>query len=183
MTRGRIEVICGGMFGGKSSELVRRLSRAQIARKKVQAFKHSSDDRYHQTHIGCHTGSTHEAIPVNTVADIEAMSEGFDVVGIDEVQFFDTCLVGLCERMANRGVRVILAGLDLDSDAHPFGPMPHLMAIAEEVTKLHAVCVVCGEEASRSFYKGRKDHQVEVGASQYEARCRNCSHPPMPQAL
>ena len=170
--RGRIEVITGGMYAGKSEELVRRLRRAWFARKKIIAFKHFSDKRYHETHIGCHTGETFEAHPVSTIEAIASQAVGYDVVGIDEVQFFDESIVGLCEHLANSGVRVIVAGLDQDSLARAFGPIPPLMAIAEDVTKLHAVCVVCGEEASRSFHKGLKEHQVEVGAKQYEARCR-----------
>jgi len=162
------------MFGGKSVELVRRLSRACIAQKKVKAFKHASDDRYHKTHIGCHTGATFEAHPLKLVENIEHHAQDYEVVGIDEAQFFGTELGPLCERLANQGKRVIVAGLDLDSQGNPFGPIPHLLAIADDVVKLHAVCVVCGEEATRSYHKGNKEHQVEVGASQYEARCRKC---------
>lgn len=172
---GRIEVITGSMYCGKSEELVRRLRRATIARKRVVAIKHSSDDRYHQTHIGCHTGATFEATPLKTTEEIALyLDREVDVVGIDEGQFFEPGLLDLCEILATRGVRVIVAGLDQDSRGKPFGPIPSLMAVAEEVTKLHAVCVVCGEEASRSYHKGDKKHQVEVGASQYEARCRKC---------
>jgi thymidine kinase len=174
MSKGRIEVITGGMFSGKSEELVRRLRRARIAQKQVLAVKHSSDDRYHRTHIGSHTGLTFEAVTAENVAELHAVAPDVDVLGIDEAQFFHPGLVELCESLANQGVRVIVAGLDQDSHGQPFGPIPSLMAVAEEVTKLHAVCVVCGEEASRSYHKGNKTHQVEVGASQYEARCRKC---------
>ena len=174
MSRGRVEVVTGSMFCGKSEELVRRLRRAKIAKKRVRAFKHASDDRYHKTHIGCHTGTTFEAYPMSTVAAIEVSAEGFDVIGIDEAQFFEPGLAAMCERLANKGVRVIVAGLDQDSKGKPFGPIPELMSVAEDVTKLHAVCVVCGEDASRSYYKGMKEHQVEVGVSKYEARCRTC---------
>lgn len=175
MSKGRIEVIAGGMFSGKSEELVRRLRRATIARKRVVAIKHSSDDRYHQAHIGCHTGVTFEATPLKTVEEIALyLDRDIDVVGIDEGQFFEPGLAELCESLANRGVRVLVAGLDQDSSGKPFGPIPSLMAVAEEVTKLHAVCLVCGEEASRSYHKAGKTEQVEVGASQYEARCRMC---------
>ena len=159
---------------GKSEELVRRLRRAIIAKKVVRAIKHASDDRYHQTHIGSHAGLTFEAVPLSTVAEMGFVVRGIQVLGIDEAQFFQPGLVEFCEEMANLGMRVIVAGLDQDSNGKPFGPIPHLMSIAEEVTKLHAVCVVCGEEASRSYHKGQKEHQVEVGASQYEARCRGC---------
>lgn len=175
VSKGRIEVITGSMFCGKSEELVRRLRRAIIARKKVVGIKHSSDDRYHQTHIGCHTGVTFEAVALGTVEDIsQYLKPDVEVVGIDEGQFFDPGLADLCESLANRGVRVIVAGLDQDSDGRPFSPIPSLMAVAEDVTKLHAVCIVCGDEASRSYHKGSKTHQVEVGAGQYEARCRGC---------
>ena len=174
MSRGRIEVITGGMYSGKSEELVRRLRRAEIAHKRVRAIKHASDDRYHQTSIGSHTGVLFEAVPLSSVAEMGFVVKGIQVLGIDEAQFFDPGLVDFCDEMANLGLRVIVAGLDQDSSGKPFGPIPHLMAIAEEVTKLHAVCVICGEEASRSYHKGGKTEQVEVGASQYEARCRTC---------
>jgi len=177
MHRGRIEVITGGMFSGKSEELVRRLRRATFARKKVRAFKHSSDDRYHDTHIGCHSGIQFDALPKDTAFEILAASEGADVVGIDEAQFFHPGLVEVCEKLANTGKRVVVAGLDLDSEGHPFGPMPHLMAIAEDVDKLHAVCMVCGERACRSQHKAGKTELVEVGAAAYEARCRGCWTP------
>lgn len=172
--RGRLEVITGSMYSGKSEELVRRLRRALIAKKRVKAFKHASDDRYHKTHIGCHTGATFEAHPLKTVEAIEAAAADYEVIGIDEGQFFVPGLTDLCERLANQGKRVIVAGLDQDSHGKPFGPIPELMATAEDVTKLHAICVICGEEASRSYHKGLKEHQIEVGASQYEARCRAC---------
>jgi len=171
---GRIEVICGSMFSGKSEELVRRLRRARIARKAVLAIKHAADDRYHPEKIGCHTGETFEARPYKTVAGIEKAARGVEVLGIDEAQFFGADLIPFCEQWAGAGVRVIVAGLDMDSEGKPFGPIPHLMAIAESVTKLHAICVTCGEEASFSFHKGKKEGQVEVGADQYEARCRTC---------
>ena len=172
MPRGRIEVITGGMFGGKTGELVRRLRNATYAKKVVMAFKHASDDRYDDVKIGSHDGMKFDAIPKNTAAEIlEAVADA-DVVGIDEGQFFHPGLVEACEAMANAGKRVIVAGLDLDSMAIPFGPMPHLMAIAEVVIKLHAVCMVCGEPACRTQHKAGKTEQVEVGADAYEARCR-----------
>jgi len=171
---GRIEVITGCMFSGKSEELVRRLRRAQIARKRVLAIKHSSDDRYDVTDIGCHTGDKFKAVTAADVPELAALIQDVDVVGIDEGQFFHPGLVELCEELANNGVRVIVAGLDQDSNAEPFGPIPALMVIAEDVTKLTAVCVQCGAPATRSYHKGRKTDQVEVGANQYEARCRHC---------
>jgi len=172
--RGRIEVITGCMFSGKSEELVRLLRRAKIAQKAVKAFKHASDDRYHTAQIGCHTGVTFDAHPLKTIAAIERNARGFEVIGIDEAQFFGLDLVDFCERWANLGVRVIVAGLDLDSSGKPFGPIPGLMAIAETVAKLHAVCIQCGEPANRSYHLTGKVQQIEVGASQYEARCRGC---------
>jgi len=179
MSRGRIEVITGCMFSGKSSELVRRLRRAQIARRGVVVVKHASDDRYDARAICSHNGSKLEAVPAQTVQDIERAVRatlGCEVVGIDEAQFYGDELVILCEELANNGdgVRVIVAGLEQDSDAKPFGPIPALMVVAEEVTKLSAVCVVCGEPATRSYHKAGKAEQVEVGAAQYEARCRHC---------
>ncbi len=174
MPHGRIEVITGCMFSGKSEELVRRLRRAVIAKKSVRAFKHASDDRYDPTDIGCHTSVTFEARPVPSTLELIAAWSGADVVGIDEAQFFGESLGPLCEALANNGVVVIVAGLDLDSDGNPFGVIPYLMAIAETVTKLHAICMVCGEDASRSYHKGGKTEVVEVGADAYEARCRGC---------
>ena len=180
MYRGRIEVITGCMFSGKTEELVRLLRRARIAQKTVKAFKHASDDRYHTAKIGGHPGAdgnpgvTFDAHPLKTIAAIERNARGHDVIGIDEAQFFGLDLVDFCERWANLGVRVIVAGLDLDSSGKPFGPIPGLMAIAETVTKLHAVCIQCGEPANRSYHLAGKVEQIEVGASQYEARCRGC---------
>jgi thymidine kinase len=174
MPKGRIEVITGPMFSGKSEELVRRLRRAKIARKSVRAFKHASDDRYDAVKIGCHNGVTFDATPLSTVDELREATRGLEVVGIDEGQFFQPGLVELCEELANNGVRVIIAGLDQDSDANPFGPIPELMVLAEEVIKLTAVCVVCGEPATRSYHKAGKAQQVEVGAVAYEARCRAC---------
>jgi len=180
MSNGRIEVIAGGMFGGKSTELVRRLICAQIARKKVVAFKHAADDRYDAVQIGCHNGLRFQATPVSTSAEIMALVKAdpeIRVVGIDEGQFFDDDLPEVCENMANAGIRVIVAALDNDSKGKPFGPIPYLMALAEDVDKLKAVCMVCGEPACRSQHKAGKAAQVEVGADAYEARCRSCWTP------
>lgn len=180
MKSGLIEVISGCMFSGKSEELVRRLRRATIGRKKVIAFKPHIDNRYHPSKIGSHIGTLFEAIPISNSQQIPGFLDGHEVVGIDEVQFLDEGIVDLCETLANRGVRVIAAGLDLDSDNKPFGAiLPTLMCLAERVTKLDAVCVVCGDEpATRSFYKGKKMTQVAVGADEYEARCRGCHQLP-----
>jgi len=180
--RGRIELICGSMFSGKTEEMIRRLRRAVIARQQVQAFKPAIDSRYHLEKVTSHNGLHFEAQPVARAADIlEAVAHDTDVVGIDEVQFFDDGIVAVCESLAEQGKRVICAGLDMDFRGLPFGAMPQLLARAEDVHKLHAICVVCGEEASRTqrLIGGRPasfdDPVVLVGAAEvYEARCRQC---------
>lgn len=179
-THGSIEVICGSMFSGKTDELIRRLVRATIARQKVQVFKPAIDIRYAVEKVASHAGSTFDAIPVEKAAEIRArMDADTTVVGIDEAQFFDAEVVSVAKGLAARGVRVIVAGLDTDFRGEPFGSMPVLMAEAENVSKLHAICMVCGEEASRTqrLVNGspaRYDEPVViVGASElYEARCR-----------
>ena len=178
---GCIEVICGSMFCGKSEELIRRVRRAIIAKQKVKVFKPSIDDRYGIQNVTSHTGQTVEAVPVKSSQDIlELANGGTTVVAIDEAQFFDAGIVNVVQELADTyNIRVILAGLDLDFRGEPFGPMPHLMSIAEKVTKLHAICVVCGEPASRTQRlvnsKPAKydDPIILVGAQEsYEARCR-----------
>ena len=179
---GHIELICGSMFSGKTEELIRRLRRAVIARQKVQVFKPAIDDRYHVERVTSHNGLDFEAQPVATASDVHAvLAPDTTVVAIDEVQFFDAGIVALCEALADEGLRVICAGLDTDFRGVPFGPMPDLLARAEQVDKLHAICVVCGEEASRTqrLIEGRPaafdDPVVLVGAAEvYEARCRQC---------
>jgi thymidine kinase len=170
------------MFSGKTEELIRRLRRAVIAKQKVQVFKPAIDSRYHTERVTSHNGIDFEARPVASAKDIESMLDpDTTVVAIDEVQFFDIAVVDVCDALAENGKRVICAGLDMDFRGVPFGPIPQLMARAEEVRKLHAICVVCGSEASRTqrlidgepaaFY----DPIVLVGASEvYEARCRQC---------
>jgi thymidine kinase len=180
--RGRIELICGSMFSGKTEELIRRLRRALIAKQKVQVFKPVIDDRYHVQRVTSHTGVDFAAQPVATAANLLAeLAPETTVVAIDEVQFFDDDIVAVCEQLADEGRRVICAGLDTDFRGIPFGAMPALMARAEEVDKLHAICVLCGEEASRTqrLINGRPaaidDPVVMVGAAEvYEARCRQC---------
>jgi thymidine kinase len=180
--RGRIELICGSMFSGKTEEMIRRLRRAVIARQEVQAFKPAIDQRYHVEKVTSHNGLHFEAQPVSVARDIlERITPETDVVAIDEVQFFDEDIVEVCEALAQDGKRVICAGLDMDFRGVPFGPIPALMARAEEVDKLHAICVVCGREASRTqrLIEGHPaafdDPVVLVGASEvYEARCRQC---------
>lgn len=179
---GWIEVICGSMFSGKTEELIRRIRRAQIARQKVQVFKHSLDARYAEREVASHNGMLWEAIPVENTAQLRAMIEPeTTVVAIDEGQFFDDDLLDLCNDLAGKGVRVVVAGLDMDFRGQPFGPMPQLMAEAEQVDKLHAICVVCGGPASRTqrLINGRPaaydDPVIMVGANEvYEARCRGC---------
>ena len=177
---GWIEVVCGSMFSGKTEELIRRLRRAQIARQKIQVFKPIIDNRYAQEAIASHNGLQIKAQPV---VDSEALRERVDpdatVIAVDEVQFFDQDLVHVCDELAEQGKRVICAGLDTDFRGEPFGPIPELMAIAEQVDKLHAICVVCGNPASRTqrLIEGEPacydDPVVLVGASEvYEARCR-----------
>lgn len=180
--RGRIELICGSMFSGKTEELIRRLRRAVIAKQQVQVFKPVIDTRYHSQRLTSHNGIDFEAQPVASANDIlDVIAPQTTVVAIDEVQFFEPDVVQLCETLAEQGKRVICAGLDMDFRGVPFGPMPDLMARAEEVEKLHAICVVCGEEASRTqrLIEGQPaafdDPVVLVGAAEvYEARCRQC---------
>ncbi|MEJ5309028.1 MAG: thymidine kinase [Anaerolineae bacterium] len=184
---GWIEVICGSMFSGKTEELIRRLRRAQIARQKIQVFKPSIDLRYTDKAIASHNGLQENAIPVNDSAELLAhLDETADVIAIDEVQFFDAAIVDVCNMLANQGKRVICAGLDMDFRGVPFGPIPQLLAIAERVEKLQAICVVCGAAASRTqrLIAGQPayidDPVVLVGASEvYEARCR--AHHQTPQ--
>jgi len=177
---GLVEVICGSMFCGKTDELIRRLRRATIARQKVQVFKPAIDDRYEKIKVTSHAGSVFDATPVASAADIYARTDAdTTVVGIDEAQFFDDKIVDVVSKLAERGVRVIVAGLDLNFKGEPFGCMPVLMAKAEQVDKLQAICMVCGEPASRTqrLVNGKpakyNDPVIIVGASEmYEARCR-----------
>jgi len=170
---GRVEVVVGGMFGGKTEELVRRLRRAEIARQRVVCVKPAIDDRYHATDVASHAGATFRAVPVRDSAAALAACAGAEVVGVDEAQFFDEGIVDVVRDLASSGVRVIVAGLDLDYRGVPFGPMPALLAEAEDVTKVHAVCTVCGGDASRSQRVVASDSVVLVGAADaYEARCR-----------
>ncbi len=177
---GSIEVVCGSMFSGKTDELIRRLRRAVIARQKVQVFKPAIDIRYAVEKVTSHAGADFEAIPVESSAAIhEKLDSDTTVVGVDEAQFFDDGIIDVTRQLAERGIRVIVAGLDTDFRAEPFGPMPVLMSVAEHVDKLQAICMVCGEPASRTQRlldgkPARYDEPiVAVGASElYEARCR-----------
>ncbi len=176
---GWIEVICGSMFSGKSEELIRRLKRAVIARQKVQAFKPATDVRFSQDHIVSHDQNRIPSVVVATSAEILARVEpDTQVVGIDEAQFFDLSLVEVCEELANRGLRVIVAGLDQDYLGRPFEPIPQLLAVAESITKTMAVCVRCGAPANRSQRLVPSKERVLVGAAdEYEPRCRKCFRP------
>ena len=177
---GQVEVICGSMFSGKTEELIRRVRRAVIAKQSVQVFKPELDDRYSAKHVSSHNGENIEARPVQNAQKIlDLLNEDTTVVAIDEAQFFDNKLSGVIDELAGRGIRVILAGLDMDFRGEPFGLMPQLMCCAEEVTKLHAICVVCGDLASRTqrLVDGEParydDPIILVGANEsYEARCR-----------
>ena len=173
---GWIEVVCGSMFSGKTEELLRRIKRAKLARQRTQLFKPRVDNRYDEVKVVSHEGLNAEALPVASAAELLARAlADVAVVGIDEVQFFDASIVATAEALANRGVRVIAAGLDQDYRGQPFGPMPALLAVAEYVTKLHAVCARCGAEACRSQRLVATEGQLFVGgAAAYEARCRAC---------
>jgi thymidine kinase len=174
---GWIEVICGSMFSGKTEELLRRLKRARIANKSIIVFKPKTDTRYHETNIMSHDDNSTISIPINNSKDIiEAVNDDIEVVAIDEAQFFDENLPEICSKLASNGKRVIIAGLDMDYLGKPFGPMPYLLSMAEYITKLHAICVVCGGTAQLSYRKHNESgSQLLLGAKDiYEARCRKC---------
>lgn len=173
--KGQIEVICGSMFSGKTEELIRRLHRARIARQKVEIFKPTVDKRYHEIDVVSHNENSIRSTPVNFAEDILLLSGDCDVVGIDEVQFFDDQIVVVAQKLANQGKRVIMAGLDMDFEGKPFEPMPRLMAIAEFVDKVHAICMKCGDLAAFSFRLSDSKQKVILGEKEsYEARCRKC---------
>lgn len=183
---GWVEVICGSMFSGKTEELLRRVRRAAIARQQVQLFKPAIDNRYGVNTVASHDGLKWEAVVVNAAAEmLQALKPETTVAAVDEIQFFDEDIIVVCSQLAHRGLRVIVAGLDTDFRGEPFGPLPTLMAQAEQVDKLHAICVRCGSEASRTqrLIDGRpayyEDPVVMIGASEaYEARCRACHEVP-----
>ena len=170
---GWIEVICGSMFSGKTEELIRRLKRAQFARQKVEIFKPTVDVRYNEEMVVSHDANEIRSTPVPAAANIPILADGCDVVGIDEAQFFDDEIVRVCNDLANKGVRVIVAGLDMDFKGNPFGPMPSLMATAEYVTKVHAVCTRTGNLAQYSYRKANNDNLVLLGeVEEYEPLSR-----------
>jgi thymidine kinase len=176
---GHIEVICGSMFSGKSEELIRRLRRAQIAKQKVAIFKPRIDNRFSNNEIVSHSEQRITSTVVDNAEEIILLASDADVIGIDEAQFFENNLVDVCQKLADQGKRVIVAGLDTDYKAQPFEPIPQLLAIAEYITKTLAVCVKCGAPANRTQRITKDSTRVIVGASDiYEARCRVCFEPP-----
>ena len=173
--KGWVEVICGSMFSGKTEELIRRLKRAEFAKLKVEIFKPAVDKRYHDAEVVSHDSNSIRSTPVNTAEEILLLSEGVDVIGIDEAQFFDANLPNVCAELANRGIRVLIAGLDMDYLGQPFGPMPQLLAMAEFVTKVHAICMHCGELANHSHRITESNQLVLVGEKDhYLPLCRTC---------
>ena len=172
---GRIEVVCGSMFSGKTEELIRRMKRAVFAHQKVEIFKPAIDTRYSDEDVVSHDSNSIRSTPVESSASILLLSSNIDVVGIDEAQFLDDGLVDVCNQLANRGVRVIIAGLDMDFKGVPFGPIPALCAIADDVTKVHAICVKCGNLAYLSHRIVSGDKRVMLGEqTEYEPLCREC---------
>ena len=172
---GRIEVVCGSMFSGKTEELIRRMKRAKFAKQKVEIFKPSLDTRYSDVDVVSHDQHSIPSTPIDSSSTIALLSSDIDVVGIDEAQFLDDGVVDVCNDLANRGVRVIVAGLDMDFQGKPFGPMPAHCAIADEVTKVHAICVKCGALAYISHRLVANDKRVLLGEQmEYEPLCREC---------
>ncbi len=177
--RGWIEVVCGSMFSGKTEELIRRLKRVKIANLKAEIFKPAIDTRYDIIKIVSHDENKIHSTPVDNSQTVLLMAQDVDVVGIDEAQFFDEQIVTVCEQLALKGVRVIVAGLDMDYLGNPFGPMPKLLAIADYITKLHAICMQCGNIANVSYRKVALEGQVVLGEKDiYEPRCRICAQLP-----
>ena len=172
---GRIEVVCGSMFSGKTEELIRRMKRAKFAKQKVEIFKPALDTRYSEEDVGSHDLNSIRSTPIESSGSILLLASDIDVVGIDEAQFLDNGLVDVCNQLANRGVRVIVAGLDMDFKGVPFGPIPALCAIADEVTKVHAICVKCGALAYVSHRLVHNEKRVLLGEKdEYEPLCRDC---------
>ncbi len=172
---GWIEVICGSMFSGKTEELIRRLKRAKIANQKVEIFKPKIDTRYDEVKVVSHDENYILAVPIDSSRRLLELTDGVGVVGIDEAQFFDDELTEICQSLALKGKRVIVAGLDMDFKGRPFGPMPNLLAVAEYITKVHAICQHCGNLATHSFRLAAEGNTVLLGEKDsYEARCRTC---------
>jgi thymidine kinase len=180
--KGWIEVVCGSMFSGKTEELIRRLKRAQFAKQKVEIFKPQIDTRYDEIKVVSHQGNEIHSTPVPSSSNILLLANDTEVVGVDEAQFFDMELPAVCAQLANMGVRVIVAGLDLDFTGKPFGPMPQLMAMAEYVTKVHAICMNCGDLAYISHRKSSEKGLVVLGETDsYEPLCRDCFNKAFPK--
>ena len=172
---GSIEVICGSMFSGKTEELIRRLKRAKFAKQKVEIYKPCIDVRYSEDEVVSHDSHSINSTPIESPADMLQIANDVEVVGIDEAQFFDNSIVEVVQTLANRGVRVIIAGLDTDFMGKPFGPMPALMAVAEDIQKVHAICVKCGSPANHSHRLSKSDQLVVLGETDiYEPLCRHC---------
>ena len=172
---GWIEVICGSMFSGKTEELIRRLKRAKIANQRVEIYKPKIDTRYDDLNVVSHDANTILATPIENSNKLLENTEGVDVVGIDEAQFFDKNLTEVCQKLALKGIRVVVAGLDMDYRGEPFGPVPQLLAVAEYITKVHAICSHCGNLATHSYRKVANNEQVMLGEKDtYEPRCRTC---------
>ena len=173
--KGSIEVICGSMFSGKTEELIRRLGRAKIAKQSVIICKPSIEERYEKDKVVSHNMNAIDCITIDDAFDIIELCQNKEVVGIDEAQFFNNNLVEVCNQLANQGVRVIIAALDMDYEGNPFEPIPQLMSIAEDVTKVRAICIKCGDLANYSYRIADKDDKILLGEkNEYEARCRNC---------
>ena len=173
--KGSIEIICGSMFSGKTEELIRRIERAKIAKQNVMICKPSIENRYDKDKVVSHDMKAIDCIAVGDATDIIELCKNKDVVGIDEAQFFNNNLVDVCNHLANKGVRIIIAGLDMDYEGNPFEPIPQLMAIAEDVTKVRAICIQCGDLANYSYRLVDEDNQILLGEKkEYEARCRIC---------
>ncbi|MFZ5553374.1 MAG: thymidine kinase [Bacteroidota bacterium] len=173
--KGWVEVICGSMFSGKTEELIRRLKRAEFAKQKVEIFKPAIDKRYHEKKVVSHDSNSIRSTPVSSSAEILTLAMEIEVVGIDEAQFFDAELPMICNQLANNGVRVVVAGLDMDFTGKPFGVMPDLLSVAEYVTKVHAICVDCGELATYSYRFSKNENLVLLGETDhYKPLCRKC---------
>lgn len=173
--KGWIEVVCGSMFSGKTEELIRRLKRAHIANKRVEIFKPNIDTRYDEVNVVSHNANSIRSTPITHSENILLMSEGVEVVGIDEAQFLDAELPRVCEQLAQKGTRVIIAGLDMDFEGRPFGPIPQLLAIADYITKVHAICVKCGDIAHFSYRTSLDKNKILLGEKEsYQPRCRSC---------
>jgi thymidine kinase len=174
---GWIEIICGSRFSGKTEELIRRLKRAKIANQRVEIFKPKVDTRYDEAKVVSHDANYILSTPIEHSRRLLELTEGVNVIGVDEAQFFDEDLPEVCQMLALRGLRVIVAGLDMDFRGKPFGPMPNLLAVAEYITKVHAICQHCGNLATHSYRLSADDHTVVLGEKDtYEARCRTCYH-------